>query len=160
MTKTNNLKWLILTGIIIAADQYTKHLAVNYLDYLEPYRLLAFFNLTLSHNKGVAFSFLSQAGGWQRWLFMAIAIVVSTVIIFWLQRLKPNQKLTACALALILGGTLGNLWDRTMMGYVIDFLHFHIYDWSYPIFNVADSAICVGALMLIVDVFRKGDTPV
>jgi len=149
----HNLKWVLL---IIFADQATKILASTYLNYLEPVGLTSFFNLTLVHNTGAAFSFLSDAGGWQRWMFAAIAIAVSVFIIGWLRKLKPEEKLLSWALVLVLAGAVGNLIDRIGLGYVVDFLDFHWAGYHFPAFNIADIAISVGAVLMAIDALFSG----
>lgn len=146
-----NIGWLALSLIAIAIDQYTKYLASTHLTYGEPVPVMPMLNWTLLHNYGAAFSFLSDAGGWQRWFFTALALAVSLVITVWLLRLKSNMKTLAAALALILGGALGNLIDRLSLGYVVDFIHVYYQNWHYPAFNIADSAITLGVVLLIVD---------
>ena len=146
--------WLLMAMLVIAADQIAKALAVNLLDYGVPVRVSAFFNWTLLHNTGAAFSFLSDAGGWQRWVFTAVAVVVSAVILAWLWRLGPGERAQKLALALVLGGALGNLWDRLTLGYVVDFIQLHYRDYYWPAFNIADSAITIGAVLLIGDSLR------
>jgi signal peptidase II len=116
--------------------------------------VIPFFNLTLLHNTGAAFSFLSEAGGWQRWFFALVALIISAVILLWLKRLPRDKVWLAVALALVLGGALGNVWDRITLGYVIDFLDIYYQGWHWPAFNIADSAISVGAAMLIIDSLR------
>lgn len=154
------LKWLWLSALVVVLDQFTKQWASAALGFQEPVAVMPFFNLTLMHNTGAAFSFLSSAGGWQRWFFTAIAIFVSVVIVFWLKRLKPQEVWVAAALALVLGGALGNVWDRATLGYVIDFIDVYAGRWHWPAFNLADSAIVVGAAILIWDgVFAKRDAP-
>ncbi len=143
--------WLLMAILVIAVDQVTKTLAVDLLDYGAPVRVSAFLNWTLLHNTGAAFSFLSDAGGWQRWVFTAIAVIVSIVILVWLLRLGPGQRIQKAALALVLGGALGNLWDRLVLGYVVDFIQLHYRDYYWPAFNIADSAITIGAVLLIGD---------
>lgn len=147
------LKWLWLSFVVIVVDQLTKYMATDLLVYAEPVAVVPFFNLTLLHNLGAAFSFLSDAGGWQRWFFALLAIGVSGGIIVWISRLEPKQKWLAIALALIVGGALGNLWDRIVLGYVVDFIQLYYQQWYWPAFNVADSAISVGAVMLLIDGF-------
>lgn len=147
------LPWLLLAIVVLFVDQITKYCALNYLPFGEAKRILPFFNFTLAYNTGAAFSFLNSAGGWQMWFFAAIAVVVSTIILIWLVRLPPGSHWVSCALALILGGALGNLWDRVQYGYVIDFLDFHFKQYHWPIFNMADTAITIGAIMLLIDVF-------
>lgn len=146
-----NLRWLLLSGLVIGLDLFTKFLASDNLQLHQPVPVFAGFNLTLMHNPGAAFSFLSDSGGWQRWFFAAIAAVVSVLIVGWLARLKPRQHGLALALALILGGALGNLWDRLTLGYVVDFIQVYYDQWFWPAFNIADSAIFVGAAILIFD---------
>ncbi|MEN8168652.1 MAG: signal peptidase II [Pseudomonadota bacterium] len=148
------LKWTWLSVLVIALDQLTKGMATASLNYAEPVAVLPLFNLTLVHNTGAAFSFLSQAGGWQRWFFAAIALVVSVGIVFWLKNLDRDKLWEALALALILGGAIGNVWDRILLGYVVDFLDFYYGSWHWPAFNVADIAISVGAVILIIDSLR------
>ena len=153
------LKWTWLSVLVIVLDQFTKQLASASLNYAEPVAVMPLFNLTLVHNTGAAFSFLAQGGGWQRWFFAVIALVVSVGIIFWLKRLGRDKLWEALALALVLGGAVGNLWDRVLYGYVIDFLDFYYADWHWPAFNVADIAICMGAALLIIDSLRPQKRP-
>jgi signal peptidase II len=148
------LKWLWVSVLVIVLDQLTKLWAVSALNYAEPVAVIPFFNLTLLHNTGAAFSFLSEAGGWQRWFFALVALVISGVILLWLRRLPRDKVWLAVALALVLGGALGNVWDRLTLGYVIDFLDLYYRGWHWPAFNLADSAIFVGAAMLIIDSLR------
>lgn len=154
MKHKTGLHWLWLSAIIIVGDQLTKFFASKHLTFARPKAILPFFNLTLLHNKGAAFSFLSQQPGWQGWLFSGIALVVSIVIVFWLHRLPRQKVWLSVALALILGGALGNFIDRAVHGYVVDFLDFHLAGVHWPAFNVADAAIFVGAVMLLLDVVR------
>jgi signal peptidase II len=151
-----SLRWLWLSALIVAADQTSKWLAVQHLAPHQPLPAVPGFNLTLVYNTGAAFSFLSDASGWQRWFFALLAALVSTFIVFWLSRLPRAQRWLGCALALILGGALGNLWDRLALGHVIDFIDLYYRDWHWPAFNVADSAISVGAVMLLIDALRLG----
>ena len=145
-------RWLGVSVAVIAADQLTKALILAAFAPGEQLVITSFFNLTLAFNPGAAFSFLASADGWQRWLFAAIAAVASAVIL-WLLR-RGGSAPYCLGLALILGGALGNLWDRLTLGTVVDFLLFHYAGWAYPAFNVADSAITVGAGLLIADSFR------
>lgn len=145
------LKWLWLSLLIIVADQATKYLADSLLTWGQPVPLLPSLNFTLLYNKGAAFSFLGDAGGWQRWLFIVLALGVSGVLLAWLRRLNADQTRMALALALILGGAVGNVVDRILLGHVIDFIDVYYADWHWPAFNVADSAIFVGAVLLIWD---------
>lgn len=152
------LRWYSLALLVIALDQYTKGLASASLDYGRPLAVFPWFNLTLQHNSGAAFSFLSDAGGWQRWFFAAIAVAISLALVAWLYLLPRGQWLLALSLGLILGGAVGNLWDRLAAGYVVDFISVHYQDWYFPAFNIADSAITVGAGCMLLDSFlgREG----
>lgn len=145
------LPWFALALVVILLDQYTKGLASTHLDYAQPVRVFWWFNLTLHHNTGAAFSFLSDAGGWQQYFFGGAAIVVSLVLAVWLWVLPRGQRLLALSLGLILGGALGNLWDRLTLGYVVDFISVHYQHHYFPTFNIADSAISVGAVLLLLD---------
>lgn len=149
------LKWTWVAALVIILDQLTKQLATSYLNYAEPLAVMPLFNLTLVHNTGAAFSFLSQAGGWQRWFFAAIALLVSAGILLWLKRLSTDKLWEALALALVLGGALGNVWDRILLGHVVDFLDFYYGSWHWPAFNVADMAITAGAVILVIDTLRS-----
>ena len=149
------LKYLTISAVIIALDQVTKWLMVSWLSLYETVAVMPYFNLTMAHNHGAAFSFLAQAGGWQRWFFIVLASVISIVLLVWLAKLKPHAKLEAISLSLILGGAIGNVIDRIQYGYVIDFLDVYIGTSHWPAFNVADSAICVGAVLLILDSFKS-----
>lgn len=151
-----NLHWLWLSLVVLLLDLWTKSLAENALQLYQRIEVLPFFNFTLAYNSGAAFSFLADAGGWQRWFFTAIALVASVVIVGWLLKLR-GERMVAIALALILGGALGNLWDRVMLGHVVDFLDFHWAGYHFPAFNIADSAITVGAVLLIIDMFVGRD---
>jgi signal peptidase II len=151
------LKWLWLSVAVIALDQATKIWIDSSLELYQTIELLPVFQLTYLRNQGAAFSFLATAGGWQRWFFIGLAIVASTLICFWLRRLQRQQRFEAAAWALILGGALGNLIDRIVYGYVIDFLDVFYRDWHWPAFNVADSAITVGVAMLLLDALRPGN---
>lgn len=151
MKKAHCLKWIWLSLAVVACDQLSKGMATEYLQYHQARQVFEGFNLTLVHNSGAAFSFLSKAGGWQRWFFIALSSAVSLALVFWLASLAPRRRWLAAALALVLGGALGNLWDRVTLGYVIDFIDVYYQRWHWPAFNVADSCITVGAAMLIVD---------
>ncbi len=143
------LRWLWLAVAVIMLDLATKYAASHFLSYAQPVEVLPFFNLTLLHNTGAAFSFLAEHPGWQRWFFAAIAIGASIGLTVWLSRIRADEKLLAIALPLIIGGALGNLYDRLIHGYVVDFLSFHAAGWYYPAFNVADIGITLGAIGLI-----------
>ncbi len=151
----NKNKWFSLSALIIIVDQITKYAASSMLLMHEPVAVLPFFNFTLMHNTGAAFSFLADQGGWQRWFFAVLALVVSIVLAVWLYRLKTHEKWLAMALSLVLGGAIGNLIDRVYYGYVIDFIDVYYNAWHWPAFNIADSAISVGAVMLVIDAFRN-----
>lgn len=148
------MKYLWLSALVIGLDQLTKWLANTSLAPHEPVAVLPGFNLTLMFNTGAAFSLLGDAGGWQRWLFTGLAVVASVVLVLWLRRLQAGQALLAVALALILGGAVGNLIDRVVFGHVIDFLDLYWRHHHWPAFNVADSAITVGAVLFLLDSFR------
>ena len=145
--------WYLIALIVLVLDQLTKTwvIAEFYLGQREI--ITSFFNLVHVHNYGAAFSFLSDAGGWQRWFFAALSAVVSAVIVVWISRLPKTRWIESLALALILGGALGNLYDRLVLGYVVDFLDFHWSGSHFPAFNVADSGITMGAVLLMLDMF-------
>ncbi|MCS3902953.1 signal peptidase II [Methylohalomonas lacus] len=145
------LPWLLLAAVVITLDLGSKYLVLQVLEYHRPLAVTPGFNLTLTYNTGAAFSFLSEAGGWQRWFFAAFALAVSAVLLVWLYRLPRGARWLPTALALILGGALGNLYDRLVHGYVVDFIQVYYQQWYWPAFNIADSAITVGAVMLIID---------
>ncbi|MDD4863436.1 MAG: signal peptidase II [Alishewanella agri] len=145
--------WLIL--LLIGLDQLTKQLVHQNMALYDSIELLPFFNLTYVRNYGAAFSFLSDAGGWQRWFFTILAVVISTVIAVWMSRLPRQQIKLGLALSLVFAGAIGNLIDRSIYGYVIDFFHLYYQTWHYPAFNIADSAICIGAALIIWDSFSS-----
>ena len=147
-------RYLSISAIVIALDLYTKHLIQQAFQFGEQLKITSFFDLVRYHNTGAAFSFLADAGGWQKWFFTGISVVASIVIIYLLKKHTEN-KLFCFGLALVLGGALGNLYDRITLGYVVDFLSIHINDLYWPAFNVADSAICVGVGFLLLDSFKK-----
>jgi len=149
-----NLRWLWLSVVVIVLDQVTKQWAINLLEMHQPVAVAPFLNLTLTYNTGAAFSLLNDAGGWQRWLFAGLSVVVSIVIVVWLWRIPSGERWLACGLALVVGGALGNLWDRLAIGAVVDFIDVYYQRWHWPAFNVADSAICVGAALLIISTFK------
>lgn len=144
------LPWLILAIIIILADQFTKTMIIGYYRLGDSTPVTSFFNIVRAHNTGAAFSFLAGAGGWQRWFFTGIG-AVATIFILWMLRSHHAQKLFSFALACILGGAIGNVVDRLLHGYVVDFLDFYYGTWHFPAFNIADSAITLGAICLILD---------
>lgn len=165
------LKWLWLSAAVVVLDQVSKTLASQWLELYQSVEFIPLLQFTLLHNKGAAFSFLSSAGGWQRWLFTLLALFVSGVIVAWLRRLSAQERLQAAGLALILGGALGNVIDRIVLGYVVDFLDFYypaeqclplfsqilapVAQCHWPAFNIADSAIFIGVVLLIVDSIRS-----
>lgn len=148
------LIWLWLSALVIIIDQITKRIVDTTMQLYQSIELIPYFQLTYMRNQGAAFSFLSGAGGWQRWFFIALAVIASVFICFWLKKLNRSQRWEAIAWSLVLGGALGNLIDRILYGYVIDFLDVFIGDWHWPAFNVADSAITVGVVMLLLDSFK------
>jgi signal peptidase II len=165
------LKWLWLSGLVVLLDQASKTLASQLLEVYQSAEFIPLLQFTLLHNKGAAFSFLSSAGGWQRWLFTLLALVVSGIIVAWLRRLPAQERLQAAGLALVLGGALGNVIDRITLGYVVDFIDFYYpaeqclplfskvvttgVECHWPAFNIADSAIFVGVVLLIIDSIRS-----
>lgn len=149
------LKWLWLSGLMIVLDQISKVWVDSNLSLHQSIPVMPSFSITYAHNYGAAFSFLSEAGGWQRWFFAVLAIAVSVGIVIYLKKLKPEEKLLAVSLSLILGGAIGNIVDRVIYGYVIDFLdvYYQVYHW--PIFNIADSAITVGVALMLIESFME-----
>jgi len=150
-TQKSQLKWLWLSVAALILDFATKQMAQHFLTFAQPVYVLPIFDLTLLYNKGAAFSFLANESGWQRWFFTVIALSVSTVMTVWLMKLKANEKWLAAALALVIGGAIGNLYDRIAYGHVVDFIHVHWDEHYFPAFNIADSAITLGAIMLLID---------
>jgi signal peptidase II len=146
-------RWLLLSVLVVALDQLTKYLAETGLEFGEPLPVIPFLNLTLAYNTGAAFSFLSEAGGWQRWAFAGVAVGVSALLALWLLHLPRGSRWMPSALTLVIGGALGNLWDRLAYGHVVDFIDVYYARWHWPAFNLADSAITVGAIMLVIDAF-------
>ena len=141
--------WYALAALLVVADQWTKSLASELLSYGRPHHVLPFFDLTLLHNTGAAFSFLNDAGGWQRWAFSLLSAGVSILLIVWIP--VQQRSLARIALTLILAGALGNLYDRVSLGYVVDFISLHYAGWYFPAFNLADSCISVGAALLLLE---------
>lgn len=150
--------WLSLAALVLLADQATKWLVLQTMPLGEVIPITGFFNLVHVRNPGAAFSFLADAGGWQRWLFAVFAIGVSALLIFMMRR-APEQRLFCFAAALVIGGAIGNLIDRLVFGEVIDFLDFHWQGWHWPAFNIADSGITVGAFLIIADEFLRMRKP-
>jgi len=155
LQRTHPAAWLWLSVAVIVLDQATKFLVTRFLDLYERVEVLPVLDFTLLHNTGAAFSILAGASGWQRWFFIVLAVAVSLALVIWLWRLPRGDRLIAIALALVLGGALGNLIDRVRHGYVVDFIHAHWGAAYFPAFNIADSAITVGAALLILDAFRQ-----
>ncbi|MDP2716350.1 signal peptidase II [Rheinheimera sp.] len=149
------LWWLML--LVLVADQISKQVVIANMQLFDSIELLPFFNFTYVRNYGAAFSFLSDAGGWQRWFFTFIAVAISCVLAVWLARNSKTQLKLNLALSLVLAGAVGNLIDRSIYGYVIDFFHLYYQNWHYPAFNIADSAICIGAALLIWDSFSNNE---
>jgi len=147
------MRWLWVSAVVVVLDQYSKVLAESGLKEYEPVELMPFLAMRLIYNRGAAFSFLSDASGWQRWFFIALALAVVIVLTAWLYRLHKNQVRTALALSLVLGGAIGNLVDRVLYGHVIDFIDVYYAGWHWPTFNIADSAITLGAALLLLDAF-------
>lgn len=153
----SGLKWLWLTVLFLVIDQVTKHWVANVFNLYETLPVFPSFNLFYTHNTGAAFSFLAEQGGWQRWFFALIATAASALFTYWLAKTPASNKVLGIGFALMLSGALGNLIDRVLLGYVIDFLDFYIGDAHWPAFNVADSAIFVGAALMIYDSFTSED---
>ena len=151
------LVWYLLALVVLLLDQYTKGLASSSLYYGVPKTIFPWFDFTLHHNTGAAFSFLDDAGGWQRYFFSAVAGLISVALVVWLYLMPRSQRLLALALALVLGGALGNLWDRVALGYVVDFISVHYERRYFPTFNIADAAISVGAVLMLLDSFLYSD---
>ncbi len=149
------LKWVWLSGIVLVLDQISKIWVDLTLELHQSIPVIPSFSITYAHNYGAAFSFLSDAGGWQRWFFAVLAIAVSIGIVIYLSKLKNEEKLLAVSLSLILGGAIGNIIDRVLYGYVIDFLdvYYQVYHW--PIFNIADSAITIGVGLMLIESFME-----
>ena len=159
-SRFGRLGWLVLSVLVLVIDQVSKAHFEGSLEMFQQIVVIPdYFSWTLAYNTGAAFSFLADGGGWQRWLFALIAVVVSAVLVVWLKRLGRDDTWLAIALALVLGGALGNLYDRIALGHVIDFILVHWQNRHYfPAFNFADSAITVGAIMLALDMFKSKKT--
>lgn len=145
------MKWLWLSLLALVLDQGSKLLVDRAMQLYQSIHVIPYFSLTYVRNTGAAFSFLSEAGGWQRWFFAGLALVMSVVIAVWLSRLKQHETLLAVALSLVLGGAVGNLIDRLAYGYVIDFLDVYVDNWHWPAFNIADSAITLGVILMLLE---------
>jgi signal peptidase II len=156
-SRYGRLAWLWLSLLVFVVDQASKFYFDSSLSMYQQIVIIPdYFSWTLAYNTGAAFSFLAGASGWQRWLFAVIAIIVSAVLVVWLKRLKPEETWLAVALALVLGGALGNLVDRVLLGHVVDFILLHWQNrWYFPAFNIADAAITLGAILLALDMFKS-----
>lgn len=152
-SSANAWRWLWISIVIVCLDQWTKWLIVSQFELYEVRPITDWFNLVLVHNKGAAFSFLSSAGGWQRWFFIVLTLAVAVGLLIWLFRLSANLRRLCIGITLILGGAIANLIDRVRFGYVIDFLDVYVKGWHWPAFNVADAAICCGVGLLLLDSF-------
>ncbi|MCF6765394.1 signal peptidase II [Thiotrichales bacterium 19S3-7] len=144
------LRWLWISALMLAVDFSTKLYVLQHLAYNEPLKCLPFLNFTLAFNRGAAFSFLAYENGWQLWFFSIIAIIIAIVILYWLTKIPRNHNLQAISLCLILSGAIGNVFDRLNYGYVIDFIDLHYKNYHWPTFNIADSAICIGAFLFVI----------
>jgi len=153
--KRSGLRWIWIALVVISIDRVTKELAQHYLTPYIPNPIFPGVNLTLAFNKGAAFSFLDHAAGWQAILFGSLAIAITAGLLVWLSRLSYKQRWVPIAIVFIIGGALGNLWDRLLYGHVIDFIDLYVNTWHWPVFNVADSMICIGAFMLIFDSIKS-----
>ncbi len=155
--RSSLFKWFLLAGLIFLLDQWVKFIIIENISLYERFKINDFINITHQRNPGAAFSFLADAGGWQRWFLSTIAIVVCLYIVYWLKELeKENKILLPYGLSFVLGGALGNLFDRIMLGYVTDYIQVLIFGWPFPSFNVADAAISIGAVLIIVDAIKNG----
>jgi signal peptidase II len=147
--------WLWLSFFVVLIDQATKALVVGVVKMQSAIELLPILDIVYLENTGAAFSILAQASGWQRWFFILLALAVSVALMIWLRRIRADQTVLAVGLALVLGGALGNVFDRVIHGFVVDFIYFHWRSWYFPAFNIADSAISIGAGCLLLDAFRE-----
>ena len=162
MSFKHALPWYLLALVIIVLDQISKQWAVADLQLYQPVEIAPFFNFMLAYNPGAAFSFLADQSGWQRWFFALLSGGVAIALVVWISKLSRTERLLSVALALVLGGALGNLYDRIVLGHVVDFLDFHWQGNHFPAFNIADSAISVGAVLLVWETFfgkKAGETP-
>lgn len=155
--------WLGVSVLVILLDWHSKQMASEMLVLYRPHEVFSWLNMTLAHNYGAAFSFLNNAGGWQRWFFVVLASLVSLILMVWLLRLPRQEWRTGLSLGLIIGGAIGNLIDRVQLGYVVDFIDVYYREWHYPAFNVADSSITIGVVLLLLDgiiqAFKREDAP-
>ncbi|GAB2637222.1 signal peptidase II [Vibrio panuliri] len=151
--KESGVRWLLLAVVIFIADIAIKLFVMQNMRLGQSIDVLPFFNITYAHNYGAAFSFLSDQAGWQRWLFTGIAFVVTAMLTYWMSKLPAKEKWNNIAYAMIIGGAIGNVFDRVVHGFVVDYLHLYIDQYHWPIFNLADTTICIGAAMIILDGF-------
>ncbi len=151
--------WLWLSFFVVILDQATKALVIGTVKMADSIALLPILDIVYLENTGAAFSILAQASGWQRWFFIALAVGVSLSLMIWLRRIRADQTILAIGLSLVLGGALGNVIDRVMHGYVVDFIYFNWRTWDFPAFNIADTAISIGAACLLIDAFLEGHHP-
>ena len=152
------LRWLWISLLVIVLDQLSKQIAEHMLPLRDPVTVFSWFDWYLTYNTGAAFSFLAGAGGWQRWFFTIVAIIISGVILQWLRKLPNEDRITAISLCLILGGAIGNVIDRLLFGHVIDFIQVWLGSYPYPAFNIADSSIFCGAVILVASSFMTGNS--
>jgi len=152
-------KWLVITLLVIILDQVSKQAIVHSMQLYQRIELIPFFNLFYIHNDGAAFSFLSDQTGWQRWFLSAISLFISIGIFVWFRKVRATQRLLILSLVLVLGGAIGNLIDRVVFGYVVDFIDFYVGDWHFATFNIADSAVSIGAVLLILDTIKNPEKP-
>jgi signal peptidase II len=157
--KHSGLKWWWLAAIALLLDQITKYVTVSQLSLYQVIEVTNFLNFTYVQNPGAAFSFLADQNGWQRWFFTGISTIASIIFFVWLIKLPANKTILAWALSLMLAGALGNLIDRALYGYVIDFIDFYWEGYHWPAFNIADSSIFIGAVLMIIDSFQQSSTP-
>jgi len=153
--KNSGLTWLWLTFLVLVIDQGSKQWVANSMELFDSIALLPIFSITYVHNPGAAFSFLADQGGWQRWFFTLIALAASVVFAVWLAKTSKDKQVLSIALALMLSGAVGNLIDRVLFGYVIDFIDFHWAGYTFPAFNIADSSIFIGAALMVLDSMRN-----
>jgi signal peptidase II len=152
------LRWLWLSVVVLCADQASKILVLRYLDVYETKEWLSFLSMTLVHNHGVAFGGFGHLQGWKVWILLLVVLCVVAYLIFWLAKTTAQERMQAVSLSLIIGGAMGNLLDRIMYGYVVDFIDFHVAGWHWYVFNVADSAICIGVLLLMWQLWQADST--
>ena len=148
-------KWLVLSALVVVFDQVSKRVVSEMLTLYIPVPVIPSINLTLAHNSGAAFSFLSEAGGWQRWLLLGVTVAICLFLYHWLKHLDPGESTSSVAIALIIGGAVGNALDRLVYGYVVDFIDVYYGEYHWPVFNLADMAITMGALVLILIAVRS-----